>query len=183
MTKTRSNIVFLEGKKVFLRPLLRRDIREEYLSWLNNPNLTQYSFRFRTWPTNEKELDDFLINQKTNNSVVFALECKKTGKHFGNTSIDDIDWINRRAHFNIMIGVPAYRGPHYIDTVRTVTAYAFNHLNLNKLTGASEIPDLELIHKKLGWKTEGIWKKHNYRNGKYVDIKLFAIFKDDFKKL
>ena len=29
MTKTRSNIVFLEGKKVFLRPLLRRDIREE----------------------------------------------------------------------------------------------------------------------------------------------------------
>ena len=54
MTKTRSNIVFLEGKKVFLRPLLRRDIREEYLSWLNNPNLTQYSCRFRTWPTNEK---------------------------------------------------------------------------------------------------------------------------------
>ena len=180
--KLKNKIYFLEGKDIYLRPFDLKDINKKYLTWVNNPDIN-HGIEGR-YPVNEVEAKKFFSERSnTKNSVLFAICLKKNNQHIGNCSVSNIDWINRRAHFNIMIGVPAYRGPHYIDTLRTVTAYAFNHLNLNKLTGASEIPDLELIHKKLGWKTEGIWKKHNYRNGKYVDIKLFAIFKDDFKKL
>jgi ribosomal-protein-alanine N-acetyltransferase len=174
---------FLEGKITYLRPLLKSDIRREYLSWLNNPELTTYSSHFRTFPTTEKDLENFLERVKDSNSVVFALCCKKTGVHFGNASIDDIDWINRNAHFNSMIGLKKYRGMHFLDIMNVMTNYAFNTLNLNKLTGGSEIPNLEILHKRMGWQVEGVFKNHNYLNGKYIDVVRFAIFKDDYNRI
>jgi len=173
---------FLEGKITYLRPLLKSDLRREYLAWLNNPNLTTYSSHFRTWPTSEKDLEYFYENLKNSNSVVFALCCKKTGIHFGNASLDQIDWINRNAHFNAMIGMLKYRGVHFLDVMNVMTNYAFNTLNLNKLTGGSEIPNLNILHERMGWKVEGVFKNHNFFNGKYIDVVRFAIFREDYNK-
>ena len=36
-------LFFREGKITYLRPLLKTDIRLDYLSWLNNDNLLRYS--------------------------------------------------------------------------------------------------------------------------------------------
>ena len=174
------NCFFLEGKKTFLRPLLKTDIRLEYLAWLNNPNLTKYSSHFRSWPTTEKDIECFFSNLKTSNSVVFALCCKDTGLHFGNASIDDIDWINRNAHFNIMIGVEKFRVLHYLDVMDVLTKYSFNTLNLNKLCGGTEIPNLPELHVRMGWKIEGVLKNHNFRDGEFVDVVRVAIFKNDY---
>jgi RimJ/RimL family protein N-acetyltransferase len=176
------NCVFLEGKITYLRPLLKSDIRPQYLSWLNNPKLTIYSSHFRSWPTTENDLELFFSNLKKINSIVFALCCKETGVHFGNASIDEIDWINRNAHFNIMIGIEKYRVLHYLDVMDVLTKYTFNTLNLNKLCGGTEIPQLPSLHERMGWKIEGVFKDHNFRDGNYVDVVRVAIFKDDYLK-
>ncbi len=176
-------LFFREGKITFLRPLLKSDIRLEYLSWLNNPELNKYSANFRTWPTLEKDLDDFYNNNiKTRNSIVFATCCKKTGVHFGNHSLEDINWINRTAQHNVNIGIKKYRSLHYIDSLNTVLDYAFTTLNLNKITGGSEIPGTLDFMKRFGYKKEGVLKNHVYRNGKFYDIVIFAVFKDQFLK-
>ena len=175
--------IFLEGKITYLRPLLKSDIRPEYLAWLNNPDLTKYSAHFRTWPTTEKDLEDFYSNLKGDNHVVFAACCNKTGIHFGNASIDAIDWINRNAHFNIMIGIPDFRIVHYLDVMKVLTDYAFNTLNLNKLCGGSEIPGILELHERMGWKKEGVLRKHHFREGKYVDVVQVAILREEFLEL
>ena len=82
-----NKLFFREGKITYLRPLLKSDIRLEYLSWLNNPELNKYSDHFRNWPTNESELEEFYNNdQKDSNNIVFATCCKKTGLHFGTST-------------------------------------------------------------------------------------------------
>jgi RimJ/RimL family protein N-acetyltransferase len=176
-------LFFREGKITYLRPLLKRDLCPEYLAWLNNPDLNKYSSHFRTWPTTEKDLDDFYANTKSNHHIVFATCCNKTGKHFGNCSLDDIDWVNRNAHFNINIGIKEYRTIHFLDIFNIIAEFSFNTLNLNKLCGGAEIPGILELHERLGWKKEGVLRKHFYREGKYVDLVLFAIFKEDFLKL
>ena len=177
-------LFFREGQITYIRPLLKSDLRTMYLSWLNDPDLNKYSDHFRTWPTTEKDLEDFYNNeQKDQNNVTLAICCRKTGLHFGNHSFNNIDWINRTAQFNTNIGIKKYRSIHYIDSIKVILDYAFNTLNLNKVTGGAEIPGIMDFMKRFGFKQEGVLKNHFYRNGKYHDLVLFAIFKDDFLKL
>ncbi len=181
--KVKNQYTFLEGKITYLRPLLKEDIRPEYLSWLNNPDLTIYSDHFRRWPTTEKDLDNFFENVKSPNHIVFAACCKTTGKHFGNFSIDKIDWVNRNATLNGMIGIPEYRVMHYFEVLKILMKYAFNKLNLNRLYGGTEIPGLPELHERLGWKVEGVFRNHHYRNGEYVDVIQMGLLKEDFLKI
>lgn len=176
-------LFFREGKITYFRPLLKSDIRSEYLAWLNNPELNKYSAHFRTWPTTENDIHDFYNNeQKDNNNVVFAACCKKTGKHFGNLSINNIDWVGRTAQHNTNIGIKKYRTIHYIDCLNILHKYAFDTLNLNKLTGGAEIPGTMDFMKRLGYKEEGLLKRHLYRDGDYHDLVIFALFKEDYLK-
>ncbi|MBI4389226.1 MAG: hypothetical protein HY580_03520, partial [Nitrospinae bacterium] len=46
----KKQIVFIEGKKVYLRPVLESDDKKEYLRWLNNYKINRYSNRL-SWPT------------------------------------------------------------------------------------------------------------------------------------
>tara|TARA_B110000908_G_C10221795_1_gene435754 strand:+ start:829 stop:1395 length:567 start_codon:yes stop_codon:yes gene_type:complete len=176
-------LFFREGKITYLRPLLKSDIRPEYLAWLNNPYLNKYSSHFRTWPTTEIDLKEFYEHTKSSTHVVFAICCKKTGIHFGNCSLDGIDWINRVAQFNVNIGVKKFRGLHFIDVLKIVMDYAFNTLNLHKLTGGAEIPGILALHERMGWKKEGVLQKHLFREGEYVDLVLFSILEEDFRKV
>ena len=177
----KKKLFFREGKITYLRPLLKSDLRLEYLAWLNDPSLNKYSSHFRSWPTLENDLEDFYINNlKNNNNVVFATCCKKTGEHFGNHSLNNIDWINRNAEHTVNIGIEKYRAMHYVDSLRVVLDFAFNTLNLNKITGGAEIPGALDLMKRFGYKKEGVLKNHLYRDGSYHDVVIFAVFKDDF---
>ena len=177
-------LFFREGKITYLRPLLKTDLRLEYLSWLNNPQLNEYSAHFRSWPTTERDIENFYNNeQKDNNNVVLAACCKKTGKHFGNYSLNNIDWISRTAAQNTNIGIKEYRSIHYFDSLNIILDYAFNTLNLNKITGGSETPGTMNIMKRFGYKQEGVLKEQFYRDGEYRDIVIFGLLKEDYLRI
>ncbi len=179
-----NKLFFREGRITYLRPLLESDLNLDYLAWLNNPELNEYSDSFRTYPTFEKDISVFFSNhQKDSNNIVFAMCCRKTGEHFGNCSLNDIDWINRRAQFNLNIGKPKFRSLHFLDVLNIIANYAFNTLNLNKITGGAENVDLLKLHERLGWHKEGVLINHVFRNGEYHDIVIFALLKDNFLKI
>lgn len=182
-TNESEKLFFREGKITYLRPLMEQDLRLDYLAWLNDPQLNKYSSHFRTWPTNEKDIKDFYQNTKSENHLVFAICCKKTGKHFGNCSLDNIDWVNRHAYHNVHIGVEKFRVLHYIDSFNIILDYAFNTLNLNKVSGGAEIPGVMDFQKRLGFKQEGVLRQHVFRDGKYEDVVLFSILKEEYLKL
>lgn len=178
--KETEKLYFREGKITYIRPLMEEDLRLEYLAWLNDPLLNKYSARFRTWPTSQNDINSFFQNTKSNNHLVFALCCKKTGKHFGNCSVDNIDWVSRHAHYNVNIGIEKYRVLHYIDSFQVMLEYAFNTLNLNKISGGAEIPDIMNFQKRLGFEQEGVLRQHVYRDGEYQDVVIFSILKEEF---
>jgi RimJ/RimL family protein N-acetyltransferase len=175
-------VKFLEGEKVCLRPLLKSDLNERYLAWLNNPQITLYS-KLRNFPTNEKDLEGYLEGQRSSNRVVMAVCIRQTDEHIGNVVLEDIDWIDRTAQVTILIGVKKYWGSgHFLDSFRLVHEYAFKNLNLRRLYAGSENPGVVVSLQKLGWRKEGVLKKHRFRDGGYVDVIAMAILKEDYER-
>ena len=72
---------------------------------------------------------------------------------------------------------------NYLDVLQNKEHYAFDVLNINKIYGGTEVSVLFELQKKLGSKHEGLLKKHNFRDGVYVDVILTALFQEDSEAL
>ena len=177
--------VYLRGKKIYLRSLLKSDLTPRYLSWLNSSEVTKY-METGIFPTIERDLEKFYnkIN-KSKTDVMFAIVSKKNDLHIGNIKIGNINWIHRFADLGIMIGDKKYWGKGYgQEACKLVVDYAFSRLNLNKLllgVYATHKPAIR-TYQKIGFRIEGVLKKMLNLEGKYVDKIIMGILKDEFWK-
>jgi len=101
----------------------------------------------------------------------------------GTTSLFDIDWQSRTANYGRLLIASAYRGQGYgLEAEVLLLNYAFNVLNLRKIW--SEIFDYNEAALELHWKTgfqiEGHLRQHVFKAGKYVDLVLIGLLKEEF---
>ena len=176
---------YLVGKKVYLRPLNKKDINERYLSWLNDAEVTKWSMA-GVFPTTRKDLEDFYKRKcASKTDIIFAIVAKGTGKHIGNIKLGDINWIHRFADLGIMIGERKYWGKGYgREACSLLLEYAFNRLNLNKIilgVYATHIPAIK-AYKGAGFRSEGRLKKMLSLHDRYVDRVIMGVLKKDFSK-
>ena len=110
---------------------------------------------------------------------------KKDKKPIGNIGLNHIDWVNGWANAFLQIGEPDYWNKD-IGTEATdlLMEYAFNELNLNKIQGGVAIDNIGSwsVAGKIGFELEGIRKHEMYIDGKYVDVKIFRLLKEDWLK-
>ena len=101
----------------------------------------------------------------------------------GLISLLSIDTINRKAELHIMIGSQQNRGKG-IGTfaVNEMLKHAFYNLNLYRI----ELEALETnntaihLYEKCGFVYEGKKRKAIYKNGKYIDMIMMGLIKDDW---
>lgn len=178
-------IKYLKGKLIYLRALEKKDINRNYLSWINNIE-ENYFIESSRFPKSKKELNEFYTkNMISKNSVMFAI-CKKNGKHIGNCSVSQIDWVNRKCIYGRMIGDKKNSPPGAgTETLRLLQKYIFEILNLNTMwTGVSE-NNLKSIKSNIscGMKKVGKFPQGLYVKNKYDDVIIFAMTKKEYKRL
>ena len=107
-----------------------------------------------------------------------------TKKIIGYTQLTEIHFINSSANFSgILIGDKDYRdGFAWLETYLFIMEYAFERLGLNRLYGSSIIghKDSNNIGKLLLWTKEGIMRQAVFKNGKFYDVSLSSILKEDY---
>ncbi len=169
-------IPFLLGKNIYLRPLLEDDIGDNYLSWLNDPNVNKYSTR-RYFPTSEADLHLFFGNLRNNKDLItLAIICIDNDTHVGNIQLGPIEWVNRSAKISILIGEKEYWNKGICqEAIELMTKHAFKTLNLHRLFAGTSNPAFKRIMEKLGWTLEGTLKEAEFLGGKYVDSYVFGI--------
>ena len=171
--------MFLEGEKVFLRPVENSDANQEYLNWVNNQEITS-GLVTGYFPQNLDRLNSYL-EDTTSRQVVFLAICDKTtNKHIGNIKLDSIDWVARTAEIGILLGNKNYWGKGIgTEAFQLLTDYGFNGLNLNKiwLTVFSNNKGALKLYQKLGFAEEGVLKKHVFKHGQYLDKIYMSKFK------
>lgn len=107
----------------------------------------------------------------------------QAGKNIGLVELIEIDYIHRRAEFQIII-CPEHQNKGFSSkATRMALAYAFNTLNMHKIYLVVDNENKKAIHvyEKLGFTTEGLLKEEYYTTGSYRDALRMAIFKRDFQ--
>jgi UDP-4-amino-4,6-dideoxy-N-acetyl-beta-L-altrosamine N-acetyltransferase len=67
---------------------------------------------------------------------------------------------------------------------RLALGFAFETLGIRKLCGEAFAFNRASVafHRKLGFRQEGIWRKHRLKNDKHEDIVSFALFRDNWRR-
>ncbi|RXJ86231.1 GNAT family N-acetyltransferase [Arcobacter sp. CECT 8985] len=169
---------FLESSRIYLRPLCLEDAKSNYVNWLNDEQICKFNAHHRFVNTIEKTQDYILNVNASNNCLVLAICSKEDDTHIGNVSIQNINYIDSNAEFAIIMGEKDYHGKGFaFDAASLVIKHAFNSLNLHRIYcgTSSENISMQKLALKLGMQEEGTLKQAIFKDGKYVDIKLYGI--------
>jgi [ribosomal protein S5]-alanine N-acetyltransferase len=172
---------FLSGQNIYLREITISDVPGAYYRWMNDPAITQF-LESRFYPNTMDSLNEYVKNkQADSNNVFLAIVIKENHRHIGNIKLGPINWIHRFADIGIIIGEKDCWGKGYAsEAISLVTKFAFNTLNLHKLTaGCYEMNQGSVkAFQKAGFYIEGGRKSQYYYQGAYIDGVKLAILKD-----
>lgn len=154
-----------------------------------NPKLYQH-FEFPKHKTLEdtkeylKKLLERMRTKADGRAAMYWFVRKKTdSKLIGTIGLFDIDTNRRSAEWGYGVDPDLWGKGYILEMQETVKHYAFERLNLNRLTSRTSIHNKETISSVVsaGFKCEGVLR-HFYRfsNHEFVDAKIFSILSSEY---
>jgi RimJ/RimL family protein N-acetyltransferase len=178
------NIRFLEGEKVYLRPISVEDT-DLYFSMLFHPEVrmltgTQAAFT-------KEQIQNYLEGKTkdTTSSILLLIALKENEVVIGDIALQSIDHLNRNANIRIMINPENARGKGYgTEAIQLLLEHAFGVLNLHRieLNVFSYNEKAYKVYERIGFKKEGVQRDALYYNHKYHDSILMAILEDEYRE-
>lgn len=122
-----------------LRVLRQGDFTKDYLDWLHDPEVNKYLETRFTPPKSMSELSDFVESvNSSDHSLMLGIFLRTKNKHIGNIKLGPIDPFHNFAEIGLLIGDKDQWGKGYASiAISLVTKYAFDMLNLAKLTAGA----------------------------------------------
>ena len=114
----------------------------------------------------------------------FHNQKKGEQKIIGVVFLNHIHPVHRTGEFGITLADPDYRGKGLgRDALLTILSYGFNELNLNRIWCEVYSNNSSInLYRKIGFKQEGVLRKHIYKNGEYLDSIMMGMLKSEFQK-
>lgn len=178
-----NNNFIADGDKIFLRKLQLSDVNNEYLNWLNDPEVMK---GISTSGYDFLSLKSYVKDKISNKNVHFyAIVLKSNNQHIGNIKLDFHDSISNVSELGVLIGNKNYWGKGIAkEACDLVLDYGFNVLKLRKIFLAvfeNNVAAIKL-YKSIGFKLEGKLKKHISINGSYYDKYFMGIFRNNYMR-
>ena len=163
----------LSTNAILLRQLRKEDLTEEYVSWLNDPNVNQY-LETRYLPQTHESLVDYWNNHRDDSSSPwFAIVSKNNNKHIGNIKLGPINRIHLTADISLFIGDKHSWGKGYAtQSIKLLSEWSFATLNIRKLKAGiySENHGSRKAFEKAGFALEATLKEEVFFRGRYIDV-------------
>ena len=176
---------FLTGDNIYLRGLEETDLQGNYYNWFNEQSTDTYTHH-ALYPNNIEKMKAYYERVKQHeNLLVLAIIHKEDKCHIGNISLQNIEWINRRAEFAILLGEKDYFGKGLaVEAGKLVIDFGFDRFNLNSiyLGVHAENKAAISVYKKLGFIQEGLFRERFIRNQKISDQIRMSILRKEWKK-
>ncbi|EAG0240276.1 spermidine N1-acetyltransferase [Listeria monocytogenes] len=164
-----------------LRPLEREDLK--FVHRLNNDaKIMSYWFEEPYEAFVElQELYDKHIHDQSERRFILELD----GQMVGLVELMEIDYIHRRAEFQIIID-PKFQGNGYaVSATKLAMKYAFHVLNMHKLYLVVDKVNEKAIHvyEKVGFIREGELIDEFFVDGTYHDAIRMCIFQHQYREM
>lgn len=173
------------GKKVFLRPMEREDINDEYLDWVNDTSLNTYILQ-SGYPVNMDSAMNYFERSQPPSAVFFAICDIETRTHIGNARLSLIDPIHRVATYGRIIGHKEFLGRGFgSDALIQLLRFGFHKLGLNRIWSSAVTDNHASLgsNDRVGMVREGILREYVYADGRFHDTVVLAMLRSDFDKL
>ncbi|MBF0523094.1 MAG: GNAT family N-acetyltransferase [Candidatus Omnitrophica bacterium] len=177
-------VPFLVGERYYLRKLTEEDINDRYLSWMQDPTVTEFLAPIHQPHTIESLKEYWRLNQRSN-TYFLAIIDRETDTHIGNVRLDIYDSEKRFAELGMLVGEKAFWGKSCMyDVYGMLIEYGFVQLKLKGITVGAESSHIASIitFKKLGFKLQTKLENHYQKNGKSVDVFRFILEANDYSK-
>lgn len=171
-----------ESGRLYYEPIAMSHATSDYLGWLNDAEVNKY-LEVKKENTLE-ELRAYIQDALEKKIFFWAIHLKANGKHIGNIKIDPINCKHGTGEYGIMMGDKSEWSKGYAkESSIAVIDFCFGELNLRKMTlGVLEYNVAAVqLYQKLGFTTEGIYKKHVLHDGIYCNILRMALFNPTYK--
>ena len=174
----------IKGKCVTLRAIEKQDL-ELMREMLNDPEIENLVIGW-AFPVSKYQQEQWYEkNINDRNNLRFIIETAADGA-VGIATLNNIDWKNRRATHGVKLAKRDNRTKGIgTDAVMAVMKYAFDELQLNRLDGSwfDENTASKSLYQKCGWVVEGRIRSCIYKNGKYRDLDIVGILREDYYSL
>ena len=175
-------IMFIDGERLYLRPLEESDL-ECCMRWINNSEVLQ--FLGRKHPMGRAQELQWLADQyKREDRFNLAIVLKDGDRHIGNCGFYSIDLGNRNAHFGILIGEKdAWSQGYGSEATKLVVSYGFKQLGLHRieLEVYSFNERAQKAYEKAGFSLEGTKRESYYGNGQFHDTHVMSILESEWR--
>jgi len=112
--------------------------------------------------------------------TAFAITLRSGGLLIGAIGLE-INQEHHRAELGYWIGKPYWGQGYCTDAARAVVRFAFEDLKLNRVHAShfSNNPASGRVMQKVGMRHEASLRQHIHKWGKYEDLEIYALLKDD----
>ena len=184
MTFENTENYFWQSSKIRLRPMRSDDweLRHQESTDSEGFRLMNYTVELPKSSEMDQEWIEEGVNfKRKDNYLEFSIETL-SGQLVGGINIWGRDQKNGTFSFGLRIYRPYRRKGHAEDAVMILLRYAFHELRFQKCnSGCIETNEASIaLHKKLGFKEEGVRRRTIYTNGKYHGEILFGLTREEF---
>ncbi len=176
-------IKFLEGKKIYLRPLVDKDLSGDYLRWINDSKNDKFT-EHAQFPHRVEDLKMYAQSKQHDSSCIWlAVVEQESNHHIGNIELYNIDLVHRNGEFKILID-KSFQGKGYgEEATRLILQYAFKTLNLHRVyLGVHENNKKAInLYQKMGFIEEGILRESFLRDGIWKNSIVMGMLSTEFK--
>jgi [ribosomal protein S5]-alanine N-acetyltransferase len=170
------NKIEIDPQKIMLKQIEIKDISDQYISWLNDPEINKYLEIRHNVPITKKDVIKFI--NICNHSCRYHWMILYDEKHVGNISCAIVNKIYNYVNISNLIGEKEYWNSDICKlSLNAAMHYLFNDIKFNKIeagTYSIHLSGITLLT-NLGFKKEGHLTQNVIVNGKYIDTLLFGI--------
>ncbi|OGY52176.1 MAG: hypothetical protein A3J59_03420 [Candidatus Buchananbacteria bacterium RIFCSPHIGHO2_02_FULL_56_16] len=166
-------------KNLYLRQLTVDDVSQNYLSGLQDPEVTQFTEARHTKWDKEKMIRYIEESNVEGVSQLVGIFLRKIDKHIGNVRLSSINPLHKRLEFGITLFDKSEWGKGFgTEAIEGICTYVFEVMGFYKICADyySINKASAKIFQKLGFSIEGVFKDHFKINDHYVDSVRIAKF-------
>lgn len=178
---------YLYGSRIRLRAAEKDDI-PVFLRWINDPEVTENLMLRSPMSRFEEEqwYDSMMKRPPSEHVMVIEILPQSSDNEplpIGTCQFMDIDWRNRSAEIGIMIGEKNQWNQGYgTETMQVLLEHGFKTLNFHRiwLRVFDKNKSAIRVYEKAGLTYEGKQRQAHYQHGRYYDIHLMSVLKDEW---
>jgi [ribosomal protein S5]-alanine N-acetyltransferase len=178
-----ANLPTIETDRLLLRKITLNDAQDMF-EYASDPQVSEYT----TWSTHASIEDtkyflkSLIKMYKRRELVDWGIEHKADRKFIGTCGYVEWSMTHSRAEIGYALSSKYWNQGYMSEAVNAIMEFGFREMVLNRIEAKCKVNNIASarVMEKLGMQLEGILRQQLFVKGRYWDLKLYSILRDDF---